>query len=111
MVALGTALLTVFMCSKEKEAVAIFLGQSSTPAPPVMAVLESRIQRHLRMNSRAKMKPNQRVRRRFQMKFLVLVEAEEEEEEREMEGRASGLCSFLQLASNMDIKEIPSPRE
>lgn len=107
------AVLTVFMSSKEKVAVAIFLGQSSTPAPPVKADLGSRIHKHLRMNSRAKMKQNQRVARRFRKLMRLVLEAEVEAEveaEAAMVGRAFGLLSFLQLARSMDIKEIPSPR-
>lgn len=101
------------MSSKEKVAVAIFLGQSSTPAPPVKADLGSRIHKHLRMNSRAKMKQNQRVARRFRKLMRLVLEAEVEAEveaEAAMVGRAFGLLSFLQLARSMDIKEIPSPR-
>lgn len=97
------------MSSKEKVAVAIFLGQSSTPAPPVKADLGSRIHKHLRMNSRAKMKQNQRVARRFRKLMRLVLEAEVEAEAA-MVGRAFGLLSFLQLARSMDIKEIPSPR-
>jgi hypothetical protein len=103
--ALGTEALTIFMCSNEKVAVAIFLGQRSTPEPPDMAVLRSRIQRHLSTNWMTKIKEKKRVTRIFQKVGGGLALGID------IEGSDWGSWSFLQPARSIDMSEIPSPSE
>jgi len=75
-----------------------------------MEDLGSRTHKHLRMKSRIKRKEKKRVRRRFQKLKGGLEAFEGVDAEEAMVGRAWGSLSFLQLARNRDIKEMPSPR-